>query len=102
MGFSTEMGTRLAHLPSGADLTSPAKIRARRHVDQLEIAAELDLAINVFEQAGPVQRGPMRCWAAQIGEHIGLGLIQEERELAPLGRSRSTMRDCVRAASALS
>lgn len=33
-GFSTEMGTRLAHLPSGADLTSPAKIRARRHVDQ--------------------------------------------------------------------
>jgi hypothetical protein len=86
----------------GDSQKSRSRRRSRTGVDQLEIAAELDLAINVFEQAGRVQRGPMRRGAAQIGEHIGLGLIREERELAPLGRSRSAMRDCVRAASALS
>ncbi|WP_371817865.1 hypothetical protein [Bradyrhizobium sp. CCBAU 53421] len=48
-----------------------------------------------------VKVGAVRGREAHVGEHVGLGLVEERRELGQLGRNWSAMRrHCARAASA--
>jgi hypothetical protein len=53
--------------------------------DADHFGSPLDLAVEAFERIGRVQFGPMRSGEAHVGQHVGLGLIEEDRELGQFG-----------------
>ena len=63
--------------------TSQGGVLIGKDVDHF--GSPLDLAIDAFERVGRVQLGPVRGREAHIGQHVGLGLIQEDREVGQFG-----------------
>jgi hypothetical protein len=53
--------------------------------DADHLGAPLDLAVETFDRVSRVQFGPMLWWECHVGEHIGLGLVEEAGKLGQLG-----------------
>ena len=53
--------------------------------DTDHLGAPLDLAVEAFDRVGRVQLGPMLGRERHVGEHIGLGLVEEAGKLGQLG-----------------